>query len=124
MSHVLKSGWCTASYRQTVAFGIPMADALSEALRRLPARVIALVTIDSLSGPGQLAEKVAEVLGDRLHSTISGVRPHSPRGDVVRVVQSLEGVDGVVTIGGGSVCDTVKAARLCLANGITSMAAR
>jgi maleylacetate reductase len=121
VSHVQKSGWCTSSYRQTVAFGIPMADALSEALRRLPAREIALVTIDSLSGPGQLAEKVAEVLGDRLHSTISGIRPHSPRGDVVRVVQALEGVDGVVTIGGGSVCDTVKAARLCLANGITSM---
>ena len=39
-----------------------MADALSEALRRLPARKNALVTIDSLSGPGQLAEKVAEVL--------------------------------------------------------------
>jgi maleylacetate reductase len=98
-----------------------MADALSEALRRLPAREIAVVTIDSLSGPGQLAEKVAEALGDRLRLTISGIRPHSPRGDVVRVVQALEGVDGVVTIGGGSVCDTVKAARLCLANGITNM---
>ena len=61
------------------------------------------------------------MLGNRLHSTISGIRPHSPREDVVRVVQALEGVDGVVTIGGGSVCDTVKAARLCLANGITSM---
>ena len=42
MSPVQKSGWCTSSYRQTVAFGIPMADALSEALRRLPAREIAL----------------------------------------------------------------------------------
>ena len=97
-----------------------MADALSEALQRLPAREIALVTTNSLSGPGRLAEKVAEVLGGRLHSTISGIRPHSQRGDVVRVVQALKGVDGVVTIGGGSVCDTVKAARLCIANGITS----
>jgi maleylacetate reductase len=120
VSNVQKSGWCTSSYRQTVAFGIPMADALSEALRRLPARKIALVTIDDLSGPRQLAEKVAEVLGDRLHSTISGSRPHSPRADVIRVAQSLQGVDGVVTIGGGSVCDTVKGARLCVANGITS----
>ena len=97
-----------------------MADALSEALRRVPAQKIALVTIDDLSGRGQLAERVAEVLGDRRHATISGIRPHSPRRDVARVVQALEGVDGVVTIGGGSVCDTVKAALLCLANGITS----
>ena len=119
MNDALTSGWCTSSYHQTVAFGIPIADALSEALRRLPARKIALVTIDSLCGPGQPAQAVTEVLGDRLHSTISGMRPHSPRGDVVRVVQALEGVDGVVTLGGGSVCDTVKAARLCLANSIT-----
>jgi maleylacetate reductase len=120
VSHVQKSGWCTSSYRQTVAFGIPMADALPEALRRLAARKIALVTIDDLSGPRQLAEKVAQVLGNRLHATISASRPHSPRADVVRVVQSLQGVDGVVTLGGGSVCDTVKGARLCLANGISS----
>jgi maleylacetate reductase len=38
---------------------------------------------------------------------------------VVRVIQALEGADGVVTIGGGSVCDSAKAARLCLANRIT-----
>ena len=97
-----------------------MADALAEALRRYPAQKIVLATIDELSGPGQLAGKVAEVLGARLHSTISGLRPHSPRGDVVRVVQALEDADGVVTLGGGSVCDTVKAARLCVANGIRS----
>ena len=121
MSPVQKSGWCTSSYRQTVAFGIPMADALAEALRRLPASKIVLVTIDELSGPGHLAEKVAAVLGSRLHSTITCNRPHSPRADVARAAQSLQGADGVVTLGGGSVCDTVKGARLCVANGITSI---
>jgi maleylacetate reductase len=121
VSDVQNPAWCNVAYRQTVACGIPLTDALPEALRRLPARQIALVTIDSLCGPGQLAEKVTKVLGDRLHSTISGLRPHSPRGDVARVVQALQGIDGVVTLGGGSVCDTVKAARLCLANGIASV---
>jgi maleylacetate reductase len=37
---------------------------------------------------------------------------------VVRVIGALAGADAVVTIGGGSVCDSAKAARLCLANGI------
>ena len=120
MSQVQNSGWCTSSYQQTVAFGIPMADALVEAAARFSARRIALVTTNSLAGPGQLAGRVAEVLGTRLHSVISGIRPHTPRGDVARIVQALEGADGVVTIGGSSVGDTVKAARLWLANGVSN----
>jgi maleylacetate reductase len=119
LSHVKKSGWCFTSYQQTVAFGIPMAEALSEAIKRFSAQRIALVTTNSLSGPGELAESVAKVLGPRLHATISGIRPHTQRGDVARVARALEGADAVVTIGGSSVGDTVKAARLCLANGIT-----
>jgi maleylacetate reductase len=119
VSHVQNSGWCSSSNPQTVAFGIPMADALSEALRRTSARRVALVTTNSLTGPGKLAESVANVLGTRLHSTTSGIHPHTQRRDVARIAQALDGADGVVTIGGCSVSDTVKAARLCLANGIT-----
>lgn len=113
------SGWSTSSQQQTVAFGVPIAEAIAEAVRRLSMRRVAVVTTNSLSGPGGLAEAVVTVLGSKFQCIVSGIHPHTPREDVIRVAKALDGIDGVVTIGGGSVCDSVKAARLCLANGIS-----
>jgi maleylacetate reductase len=112
-------GWSLPSTQQTVAFGVPIADALPEAAQRLSARRLAVVATNSLAGSGGLAEVVRNILGPKFHSVVAGIRSHTPRADVVRVIKALEGADGVVTIGGGSVCDSAKAARLCLANGIT-----
>jgi maleylacetate reductase len=119
MGNVENSGWSTSSQQQTVAFGVPIAEAIVEAVRRLSMRRVAVVTTNSLSGPGGLAEAVVKVLGSKFQSIVSGIHPHTPREDVIRVAKALDGIDGVVTIGGGSVCDSVKAARLCLANGIS-----
>jgi len=119
MGNVENSGWSTASQQQTVAFGVPIAEAIVEAVRRLSMRRVAVVTTNSLSGPGGLAEAVVKVLGSKFQSIVSGIHSHTPREDVIRVAKALDGIDGVVTIGGGSVCDSVKAARLCLANGIS-----
>jgi maleylacetate reductase len=119
MGNVENSGWSISSQQQTVAFGVPIAEAIVEAVRRLSMRRVAVVTTNSLSGPGGLAEAVVKVLGSKFQSIVSGIHPHTPRKDVIRVAKALDGIDGVVTIGGGSVCDSVKAARLCLANGIS-----
>ncbi|HEY3659296.1 MAG TPA: iron-containing alcohol dehydrogenase [Steroidobacteraceae bacterium] len=119
MGNVENSGWSTSSPQQTVAFGVPIAEAIVEGVRRLSMSRVAVVTTNSLSGPGGLAEAVVKVLGSKFQSIVSGIHPHTPRKDVIRVAKALDGIDGVVTIGGGSVCDSVKAARLCLANGIS-----
>ena len=113
------SGWSLPQTPQTVAFGVPIADALPDAVRRLSARRLAVVTTNSLARSGGLAEVVRNILGPKFHSVVAGIHSHTPRADVVRVIEALEGADGVVSIGGGSVCDSAKAARLCLANGIT-----
>lgn len=115
-------GWALPSTQQTVAFGVPLADALPEAALRLSARRLAVVTTNSLAGPGGLAETLRNILGSKLHSFVAGIHSHTPRADVARVIKALEGADGVVTLGGGSVCDSAKAARLCIANGITDAA--
>jgi maleylacetate reductase len=115
-------GWALPSAQQAVAFGVPLAEALPEAARRLSARRLAVVTTDSLTGPGGLAEALRDILGSKLHSFVAGIHPHTPRADVVRVIEALQGADGIVTLGGGSVCDSAKAARLCLVNGITDAA--
>ena len=95
------SGWSLPSTQQTVAFGVPIADALPEAALRLSARRLAVVTTNSLTGPGGLAEALRNILGSKLHSFVAGIHSHTPRADVVRVIKALEGADGVVTIGGG-----------------------
>jgi maleylacetate reductase len=122
MSELAGSGWLTAAVQPTVAYGIPLAEALREAVERLSARSVAVVTTNSLSEPGGLAETARGILGSKFHSIIAGMRPHTPRSQVIRVAEGLKGADAVVTIGGGSVCDSVKAARLCLANGVLTTA--
>jgi maleylacetate reductase len=122
MNKLQNSGWSKSFHQQMVASGVPVEEALPEAAERLSASRLVVVTTNSLAGPGGLAETVSKVLGSKFHSVVAGIHPHTPRHDVVRVVKALEGADGVVTIGGGSVCDSVKAARLCLANGITDAA--
>ena len=122
LSDIEDSGWSEPTPSQTVSFGIPIADALPEALQRLSARRVAVITTNSLVKPDGLAWRVRDALGSRFHTITSEIRPHTRRADVMRVLKALEGADGVVTIGGGSVCDAVKAARLCLANGVTDAA--
>ena len=112
-----RRGWASPPPRQTVGFGYPMSDALPEALSRLDARRVLIVTTKSLAGAGSLAEQVRDAAGETAIGILSGVAAHSPRQDVAKIVEALENADGVITIGGGSVCDAVKVARLCHANG-------
>jgi len=58
-------GWSLPSTQQTVAFGVPIADALPEAAQRLSARRLAVVTTNSLAGSGGLAEVVRNILGPK-----------------------------------------------------------
>lgn len=116
-------GWWYAAASQKISFGNSMASALDAAIEMVSANRITFVTTNSLLGDKGLAEKVRGVLGSRCVSVVSGVRSHSPREDVIEIVNALSGSDVVVTIGGGSVCDAVKAARLCHANEIADVAA-
>lgn len=105
---------------QSVVYGQPAEGPLAEALAGTGS--VALVTNSSLAREAALLARIDAALGGRCVARITGVRAHSPRSDVVRLVRTLRdmGADAVVGLGGGSVCDLVKIARLCLANDIDS----
>ncbi len=111
-------GWASPVPSQSVGFGYAIAEAIPEALSRLGARRVLVVSTNSLAGTGGLAELVRDAAGSSAVRVLSGVAAHTPRRDVARIASALEGMDGVITIGGGSVCDAAKVARLCHANGV------
>ncbi|MEQ8664064.1 MAG: iron-containing alcohol dehydrogenase, partial [Gammaproteobacteria bacterium] len=98
--------------------------ALAAELERRGATRVVFVTNTSLAGPGRLGEAVRAALGAACVAEITGIAAHSPRADVIRLAAAFAAhqADLVVALGGGSVCDAVKAATLCLANDVTTAA--
>lgn len=116
----MNQGRYTPPPAQQVVYGQPVATALGAELESRAARRVVFVTNTSLAGPGCLGESVRAALGSACVGELTGVAAHSPRSDVIRLAAALRAHDAdlVVALGGGSVCDAVKAATLCLANDI------
>jgi len=106
--------------RQVVVYGHGVAAALPQLMKEFWASRAVIATNASLSGEGGLSATIGEILGDGLMNVVSGIRAGSPREDVMRVAGALRstGIEVVIAIGGGSVIDTVKAARICLTNNV------
>lgn len=95
---------------------------LQEEVARLGGRRPLLVTTPSLHrSSGPLAEALA-ALGPDLGAVFPGCREHVPLDSVIAAARAANeaGADLVITLGGGSVIDTGKALRACLAAGLTS----
>jgi maleylacetate reductase len=108
--------------RQIVIYGEPVAEALPKLLKEFWATQAVLVTNSSLAVPGGIGQRVADALGDTCTARVDGVRANSPRPDVIRIADALRsrGVEAVVALGGGSVVEAVKAARICVTNNVSS----
>jgi maleylacetate reductase len=113
-----QAGHYTPPPQQHVIYGKPVAEALTDELKRRQAQRVVFVTNTSLLGAGGLGEHVRTALGAACVAEVSGIRAHSPREDVIRLTRTLrdQRADLVVALGGGSVCDATKAACLALAN--------
>lgn len=106
--------------RQIVIYGEPLGQALPRLLKEFWVGNAVLVTNSSLAVEGGLADRLADVMGSTCSNRISGIRANTPRDDVIRVTAALRsrGVEAVVTLGGGSVVEAVKSARICLTNNV------
>lgn len=102
--------WTHTSLAQQLVFGAGSVDRLPELVKLLGARKALLVTTEGrLASPD--GQRVVELLGRRLASTFSEVRSHVPVPLVQQAVLQArrDGIDLVVSFGGGSCADLGKA---------------
>jgi alcohol dehydrogenase class IV len=102
--------WTHTGYAQLIRFGSGAVDEVGRIVREAGGRRILLVTTEGrLSSPD--GERLVKVLGRELTSTFAGVQSHVPAPAVQAAVQQArrDGVDAVVSFGGGSCADLAKA---------------
>ena len=104
------AGWTHTGYAQQIHFGPGTVGRLPEIARTLGVRRLMLVTTagrhDSDDG-----QRIARSLGRSLASTFAEVRSHVPTTAVQAAVMQArrDGIDGLVSFGGGSCADLAKA---------------
>src|SRR5437660_6278943 len=102
--------WTHTGFAQKIQFGSGALDDVPSIVRDAGGRRVLLVTTE-----GRLAsadgERLAKALGRELASTFAGVQSHVPAPAVQAAVQQArrDGVDAVVSFGGGSCADLAKA---------------
>ena len=107
---------------ESVVFGKPYADALTQEVDRLDARAVFILTSGTLARETDLVERLRQMLGNRFAGLCAKVGAHTPRTDVVVAATMAReaSADLIVTLGGGSVTDAAKMVGLCLGNGVTA----
>ena len=102
--------WTHTGYAQQIVFGVGALDRLSDLLKSVGVRRALLVTTAGRAESDE-ASRVTRALGRALGSTFAEVTSHVPTPTVQAAVMQArrDGVDGIVSFGGGSAADTGKA---------------
>ncbi len=104
-----------------VHFGSPAADALLTEANLRGARRIVVVTSKSLNRNTSAVAGALANIKPRVVSVFDGCIEHTPRDTVLAVADVVRAAEAdlIVSIGGGTVIDTVKVALVALAQGLT-----
>jgi len=102
--------WTHTGYGQLIRFGPGTLGDVGRLVREVGCRRVLLVTTEGRLSSDD-GRRLAQALGSDLESTFAGVRSHVPARAVQAAVQQArrDGVDGVVSFGGGSCADLGKA---------------
>jgi alcohol dehydrogenase len=106
-----------------VVHGPGALGSLDAEAERLGLSKVLIATNRSLAdGDALLLERVHELLGGRVVGVFTGCRQHVPRTAALACAAAVDSYscDGIVSLGGGSVVDTVKAAALALRADLTT----
>lgn len=116
----LRYGEVNFSQTRKVVFGQAARDVLPAQADRLGMKRVLLVASHSLVTQTSAIRELEDALGSCHAATVSGIRPHAPRSDVLRIVEAARAADAdlLISIGGGSVTDATKVALLALANDV------
>ena len=90
-----------------VIYGIPLAEALAEEVKRLGAQAVYVMASGTLNRETDVIDTVRRVLGNRLAGVCAKIGSHTPRSDVVTATNEARAAkaDLILTVGGGSVTD-------------------
>jgi maleylacetate reductase len=102
--------WTHTGYAQQIVFGEGCLDRVADVLKAVGVRRVMLVTTAGRAASAD-GERVVRVLGRTLASTFAEVASHAPAPLVQAAVMQArrDGIDGIVSFGGGSAADTGKA---------------
>ena len=106
-----------------VHFGIPATEALRTEAGQRGAQRIVVVTSKSLNRNTEAVITALAQIAPQVVGLFDDCVEHTPRDSVIALAQALRAAqaDLVVSIGGGTVIDTVKVALVALAEGLTSI---
>jgi alcohol dehydrogenase class IV len=106
----MTTSWTHTGYAQRIHFGLDAIDQAGDVVKEAGGRRAMLVTTAGRRG-SESAERLQRALGRTLVSIFDGVRSHVPTTAVQAAVSQAqaEGVDAVVSFGGGSCADLGKA---------------
>jgi len=118
----MQTGAYTFEASKTI-FGMPYTGAVVQEVERLGAQRIFLVASRSLSRTTEAIQELRRALGARFVGLFDDSTVSAPRSAVIAgaALAREAQADAIVAIGGGSVMDSVKAMRLCLANQVTTV---
>jgi maleylacetate reductase len=104
------STWTHTGYAQQIVFGAGALDRLPDLLKAVGARKVLLVTTAGRLGSDD-GSRVVRAIGRALASTFAEVASHVPAPAVQAALRQArrDGIDGIVSFGGGSCADLGKA---------------
>jgi maleylacetate reductase len=116
----MKSGVFNFLALDRVHFGVTAAEALQQEIAQRASERVVIVTSRTLNRTTSVVTDLAHKLGDRVVGIFDQCIEHTPRDSVIALAAALREAraDLVVSLGGGTVIDTVKIALLSLAQGI------
>ena len=106
--------------QERVGWGTPAPAAVAREMAAIGARRALVVASTTIATRTDLVSAIEAELGDGVAGLFTGCREHTPVDTVIDCAAAIRrsGADVVVTVGGGTPIDTVKAAILCLAEGV------
>ncbi len=106
--------------QERVGWGMPAPHAIEREMAAIGASRALIVASTTIATRTDLVSAIEAGLGDAVAGLFTGCREHTPIDTAIDCAAAIRrtGADIVVTVGGGTPIDTVKAALLCLAEDV------